>query len=79
MTIPLDGPTITHCSAGVGRTGVFVTLALLLGSGAFHNALHDSDFVSDFVHQLPSPGDQVRVLFFNTFIPLFSHCPFTSS
>lgn len=40
-----------HCSAGVGRTGTFVTSLILLSSQLFQSTIEDEFFLRDFLDE----------------------------
>jgi len=65
----VNGPTIAHCSAGIGRSGVFVSLAILLESQPFRDALSDRSFLNEFIHQLPTPSVEETIAIPGYFIP----------
>ncbi|XP_061186795.1 tyrosine-protein phosphatase non-receptor type 7-like [Saccostrea echinata] len=46
-----DGPIVVHCSAGIGRTGTFISLDYLLEEGAAEQTIDVKGYVASLRHQ----------------------------
>nr|XP_034322075.1 receptor-type tyrosine-protein phosphatase epsilon-like isoform X2 [Crassostrea gigas] len=40
-----DGPTLVHCSAGIGRTGTYIAIDVLFEAGKIENKINIAEFV----------------------------------